>query len=231
MNSHQRRVASRVNATKTMEPAQEKSAAQPKQNDMKKLRHRRYMKTTESLGILASILGIVTGIFSFFPRLTVSEPIQMNATDLFSYKMTVTNDGVLPVFKADWALAPKIVKIQGSNKPVEPIHAAVVVYPNSALIGPEDYAFHLRLSDAYIGMLTPGDSYTFTTEGLMTAPTGAVADEVDFAIAVSYIPVFPPIPMQTCTRFHIYRDRQGTQHWFRAPNKCNRFPWLHHWFD
>src|SRR5216684_3393411 len=55
-------------------------------------------KIADIVGIPASILGIIAGVFSFFPRLTISEPIQMNSADLFSYKMTVTNDGVTPFY-------------------------------------------------------------------------------------------------------------------------------------
>jgi hypothetical protein len=218
-------------ATKTGEPTQEMSGGRTKQNNAGKSKNNRIM---ELLGICASVLGIVTGLFSFFPHLAVSDPIQMNANDFFFYQMTITNDGVLPVFDVNWALAPKIVSVRagtGTLGTPESKANMLFIYPGSAILGPEDYSFHLRRSDSGIGMLAPGDGYTFTTEHLIAAPSGAAYDDVDFAIAVSYIPIFPPIPMQTCSRFRMYQDRQGIPHWFRSPNQCNRFPWLHHWFQ
>jgi len=95
--------------------------------------------------------------------------------------------------------------------------------------------FQLKRPDTTVGILAPGDGFTFTTEGLISAPPGATYDTVDFAVAVLYVPVFPPIPMQTCSHFIIHKDRQGTPHWFRARNQCDRFPWfwlwLHSWFE
>jgi hypothetical protein len=214
------------------------------------------------VGAFVAIVGLIASIFSFFPHVTVSDPIQMDATDLFSYEITVANDGVLPIFRVKWALAPREIKMAASsteivNKPVTLIvphraewtmtsdlmksvtqpsmerHAAIMIGPGSELIdqGSPDYKFRLRPEDNHIGTVTPGDQFTFTTEGLISAPPGATYDTADFAIAISYIPIFPPIPMQTCSHFRIYKDRQRTAHWFRATNRCDRFPWLHDWFE
>jgi hypothetical protein len=169
----------------------------------------------------ASVILGVASVLSFFPRLTVSEPIQMDATDLFSYKITVTNDGLLPVFWADWALAPRIVQVGVGSSGITPdkhvqlllphyarwtIKASLPsygmkVFPGSGMTVPEaeDYEFQLKRPDTTVGILAPGDGFTFTTEGLIGAPSGATYDTVDFAVAVSYVPVFPPIPMQTCS--------------------------------
>jgi hypothetical protein len=216
-----------------------------------------------SVGAFVAIVGLIASAFSFFPHVTVSDPVQMDATDLFSYEITVANDGVLPIFRVKWALAPRDIKMAVSNaevgksKPVRLIvprraewtmttdlmksvtqpgtdrHAAIMIGPGSELIdqGPADYKFRLRPEDNYIGTVTPGDQFTFTTEGLISAPPRATYDTADFAIAISYIPIFPPVPMQTCSHFRIYKDRQGTPHWFRATNRCDRFPWLHNWFE
>jgi len=185
----------------------------------------------------------------------------MDATDLFSYKITVANDGVLPIFRVKWALALRDIKMAPDGKsrsvtlwlpdradwvmttnlmksvtqPSTTRHAAIMVFPGSEAIvkGPAEakYEFHLRPADNYIGTVTPGDQFTFTTEGLISAPPGATYDTVDFAIATSYIPLFVPIPMQTCSHFRVYKDRQGAPHWFRTTNQCDRFPWLHNWFE
>jgi hypothetical protein len=212
----------------------------------------------ETLGILASILGVALGIPSFYPRLTVSEPTPMDVADLFSYQITVANDGILPVFRTKWSLALRSLRVD--SPPSAPkttfllphyadwqitselmrtvtradreYHTAIAVAPGGTLIdpGPPNYGFHLSPPDNYIGMLAPGDKSTFTTEGLVGAPIGAQYDSVDFAIALRYVPLFPPIPMQVCSNFLVHRDRTGTQHWFRAPNRCDRFPWMHNWF-
>jgi len=209
-----------------------------------------------------AIVGLAASLFSLFPHVTVSQPVQMDTKDFFSYEITAANDGVLPIFRVKWALAPRHIKMAGSTgvgngrlvawlpdradwvptsrlmesvtQPSTIRHAALMVGPGTEMIvkGPAeaDYEFHLRPEDNYIGTVTPGDQFTFTTEGLISAPLGAAYDTVDFAIAISYIPVFPPIPMQTCSHFRIYKDRQGTPHWFRATNQCDRFPWLYNWF-
>lgn len=212
----------------------------------------------ELAGIFVTTVGLMAAVFSFFPHITISDPVQMDATDLFSYQITVTNGGVLPIFGMKWALAPRIIKISNDNshmsiqvlaphnadwivssdvmasviKPSTERHAAFMFFPGSELTVPEpaDYEFHLRPVDNSIGTLTPGDQFTFTTEGLMSAPPGSTYDAADFAIAIIYIPVFPMIPMQTCSHFHVYKDRQGNLHWFRAANQCDRFPWVHNWF-
>jgi hypothetical protein len=219
-------------------------------------------KLERPTGQFVAIVGLMASLFSLFPHVAVSDPVQMDATDLFSYEITIANDGVLPIFRVKWALAPRDIKMAvsstdiGKSKPVKLIvphraewtmttglmrsvtqpskerHAAIMIGPGSELIdqGPADYKFRLRPEDNYIGTLTPGDQSTFTTEGLISAPPGATYDTVDFAIAISYIPIFPPVPMQTCSHFFIYKDRQGTPHWFKAINRCDRFPWMHDWF-
>ncbi len=215
------------------------------------------MRSLEILGTVASILGVITGILSFNPRLTVSDPIQMDTSDLFSYKITITNDGLLPIYGAKWELALRSLKVmpqegrQGvtmllphcahwkvTAELMNKLHeggrseGAITTGAGSLLIdqGPPDYRFYLSRADNAVGKLSPGTGFTFTTEGLIGAPPDAKYDTADFAIAIQYIPVFPPIPMQTCSNFKSYRDRQGNQHWFRAGNNCDRFPWLHCWF-
>jgi hypothetical protein len=215
---------------------------------------------TELFVSLATVVGLATGVLSLFPHITVSDPVQMDATDLFSYQITSTNDGVLPIFDVKWAFAPRDIKVgvasdnQGHGvklilphyadwiitnelmasvtKPGTERHAAMVIEPGSEIIvsGPPDFEFHFRPADNSVGTVVPGDQFSVTTEGLMTAPPGVTYDIADFAIAITYIPVFPPIPMQTCAHFQIYKDRQGTPHWFRATNQCDRFPWMHNWF-
>lgn len=145
--------------------------------------------------------------------------------------MTLMNEGILPVFSVRCGLAPGYMSVSGEPGTLE-YPAMIVVGPNVKLVpSSADYAFQLRRPDCYAAVVSPGDGFTFTTEGLIGAPSGAVYDSVDFSINISYIPIFPPLPMQTCSHFHIYKDQTGNMHWFRATNKCSRFPWLHHWFD
>lgn len=212
------------------------------------------------LEIVGTILALVTGVLSFFPHVVVSDPAQMDATDFFSYQLTITNDGILPIYRADWAFAPRLISMTPAighhnltlllphyadwvatdalmasvvpDKPGSERRAAILMLPGAKAIvdGTPDYEFHVRPANNRIGTLSPGDQFTFTLEGLITAPVGATYDEADFAIAISYIPIFPPIRMQTCSHFHVYKDRQGTPHWFKSPNQCDRFPWMHNWF-
>lgn len=263
-NSHQRRVDRRARihsapiSTEKEAPVPEKPA-KPKPESSEEIRKGKITtRLLEILAIVASILGVATGILSFYSRLTVSDPIQMDTTDFFSYKITVTNDGLLPVHGTNWMLALRSLKVhpqpgrpeitmllphcadwKATAELMEKMHesterhaAAIMAGPGSLLIdeGPPDYRFRLSRSDNAIGSLSPGTGYTLTTEGLISAEPGSTYDDADFAIAIQYTPVFPPIPMQTCSNFKSYRDRQGNQHWFRTGNQCDRFPWLHCWF-
>ena len=216
---------------------------------------------------ISTIVGIAAGVFSFFPHVTISDPAQMDPTDLFSYQINVTNDGVLPIFGARWAFAPICLRVLDAQsgaentgthprmfrylfphygayvvtanlmnsvtRPGPERHAAIMMNPGSELIVDDglDGEFHIMPENNSIGRLSPGDQVTVTTEGIISAQPGVSYGAVDFAIAITYIPVFPPIPMQTCSHFYIHKDRQGTPRWFRAPNKCDRFPWMHNWFD
>jgi hypothetical protein len=258
-NSHQRRIERRATDHSAPTSAEGKEVTAPEKSAMPKPERRgekRQRKITtrpfEILAVAASILGVITAILSFNPRLTVSDPIQMDTSDFFSYEITVTNDGILPVYDANWALALRSLIVGPEKKvtillphcadwkaspdlmekvlePSSERHAAVMAHPGSVVLdtGPPDYRFHLSRADNAIGNLSPGSGFTFTTEGLISGEPGSHYDNVDFAIAIRYIPVFPPIPMQTCSNFHSYRDRQGNLHWFKTGNHCDRFPWLH----
>jgi hypothetical protein len=99
---------------------------------------------------IAATLASIWGIFSaFFPNLTVSDPETMNSAELLSKHFTVKNDGNFPVFCVRCEFNPeKIVMADGSS-----------------IDGPG------RLLGARAGTLFPGDSYTFTTEHFIGAPT------------------------------------------------------------
>jgi hypothetical protein len=73
-------------------------------------------KWTEWVAVAVATVGFASAVFSFFPHITVSEPVQMDPTDLFSYQITVTNDGVLPIFGVKWAPAPRNIKIGNNNQ-------------------------------------------------------------------------------------------------------------------
>jgi hypothetical protein len=179
----------------------------------------------------------------------------MDATDLFSYQLTVSNGGVFPLWGVQWALAPREIKMSSgpSAKPVGLIlphsatwtatpelmalamkpgkerHASLMFYPASHawVTGDADYEFQIRSPNNKIGYLAPGDQFTFTTEGLISAPPDASYDVADFAVAIKYIPFLLPVQMQACSHFQIFKDRQGNTHWFRANDQCDLFPWVH----
>jgi hypothetical protein len=258
-NSHQRRIERRARIRSApisteKEAAMSEKPTKPKPESSGEIRKSKITaRLLEVIAVVASILGVATGILSFYPRLAVSDPIQMDTSDFFSYKITVTNDGLLPVYGASWMLALRSLKIhaqpgseittllphcaewKATAELMEKIHesseqhAAITAFPGSLLIdeGEPDYRFRLSRADNAIGSLSPGSGFTFTTEGLIGAGPGSAYDNADFAIAIQYTPVFPPIPMQTCSNFKSYRDRQGSQHWFRTGNQCDRFPWVH----
>jgi hypothetical protein len=66
----------------------------------------RLHRWADRLGLLASIIALTTAFFAFFPHLTLSDPVTINPDQLLSKYMTVTNDGVLPVYRVRCELAP-----------------------------------------------------------------------------------------------------------------------------
>jgi hypothetical protein len=119
----------------------------------------------------------------------------MDATDLFSYEMKMavssTETGkskpikLIVPHRAEWTISTDLMK--AVSEPSTERHAAIMMGPGSELIdpGPADYKFRLRPAGNYIGNVTPGGQFTFTTEGLISAPPGATYDTIDFAIAIS----------------------------------------------
>lgn len=209
------------------------------------------VKLIEIIGIVSAVVGL----FSLFPNVTISDPAQMGNDDIFSYSMNVSNAGILPIYRVRWQLAPRHLKVANTNPPRAVIRdllpergqllvsqsavdsaskpgarrsAGIMVYPGGEAIVEGDPTYRFRVYDGNnkLGTLMPGEQSTITTLGLISAPQGASYDDADFAIAIQYLPLIP-IPMQTCFRFNVFTDRTGTQHWFRLPNTCDRFPWLH----
>jgi hypothetical protein len=165
----------------------------------------------DNLGILASLLALATAFFAFFPHLTLSDPVTINPDQLLSKYMTVTNDGILPVYRVRCQLAPRSLLSNSGN----------------GITGPIDFSFRIQMSNCYIGTLSPGDGYTFTLEQILDLPTAEAQANADFAIAISYVPFFPPIRMDNCTHFVLHTSMNGDKQWFRSPGRCALFPWIH----
>lgn len=173
----------------------------------KRTHFRRLVDWLQSPLTLVAAWGI---LYSLFPHLTTSDLVQMDAQSAFSYRMDVKNDGPLPVFSVQSSLSPTDIKTkQGGG----------LQAPHGARLSKKD--------DCCASTLFPGDSYTFTTETLGILPADIVT--ADFTVYVSYIPLFPPLRMNTCAHFRSYRDVAGTLHWFRSPAHC-RPEWLPAWF-
>jgi hypothetical protein len=162
------------------------------------------------IGLPTTLLGLVTLFFSFFPHLTLSEPATLNSALFFSRSTTLTNEGILPVFRVRCGL--RIRKITFNE--------------GGAVQGKEDFSAGIERTDCYAGTLSPGDGYTFELDNVLQIENSHVAD-ADFAISVSYVPLLPPVRMEKCVHFTTYRDSSGQIHWFRSPGHCRMFPWLH----
>ena len=135
----------------------------------------------------------------------------MNGRQLFSKAITITNDGLLPVFRVHCGMAVK----------------KIVPYNDVPLIGTDDFTARLENAGCYAGTLSPGDGLSFSPEELVLLPI-TQAREADFAIYISYIPVFPPVRMDQCVHFVLHESIvDGQRYWFRSPGQCARFPWLH----
>jgi hypothetical protein len=180
----------------------------------KNTRAQRFLSRWQNrLGTLATVFAILTTFFSFFPRLTVSEPFQMNSSNFFSYKVDIKNDGILPVFGVRCGVAFKKITNEGTGQ---------------GFLGSEQGMGTQLMSTAdMIGTLSPGDAYSFTTEPLLGMLQFKRVGDADFAIVISYVPILPPIRMNKCVHFKAYTDSGGTQHWFRSSSgHCNKADWF-----
>jgi len=217
-NSRQRRKESRANAQMQVVPipTQESEAIKAhkseqmtvKSNQKIALSHR-IRRATKWLGTLGTLIGIVTAFFSFFPHLTLSDPITIDPNKLLSKYMTISNDGILPVYNVRCELAPRKLLAQNGN----------------GIIGDNDFRTRIQRTDCSIGTLAPGDGYTFSLEGTVDLPIAQTV-EADFAVVISYVPIFPPVRMDRCTHFVLHTSMNGDKQWFRSPGNCALFPWL-----
>ena len=136
-------------------------------------------KLLRRIGLPTTLFGIATLLLSFFPHLEISTPITMNPDQLMSKYMTITNDGILPVFSVKCGV---------------PI--------NQMFSNNESGLADLTIIDTSceIGRLSPGDGYTFSPEHLFNLPANQTK-MADFEISISYIPILPPVRMQKCIHF------------------------------
>jgi hypothetical protein len=158
-------------------------------------------------------LAVLTAVFSLFPHLTLSEPVTMDSSRSLSKYITVTNDGILPVFRVYCGLAIQQLTLPGNLR---------------VTTDADDFAVRFTNKNCDIGSLSPGDAFTFTPDNLLWEHWKN-AESGDFAIVISYIPILPPVRMDSCTHFTLYRDTSGQRSWFRSPGHCNKFPWFHWW--
>jgi hypothetical protein len=221
MNSKQRRQLHRLVAeAEQMQSPSSNVAANPKEPPQPALskpkpslpqgkwsqRRKAFLKR---IGLPSTIVGIVTMFFSFFPHLTLSEPTMLDETEFFSKSMTITNDGILPVFAIRCGAG----------------FGQIMTVYNSGIKGLKDRSVHLMFAPCNTPRLFPGDAYSFSLEDAFTVKAADVSD-ADFDVVVSYIPLFPPVRMDRCTHFVLHKDHAGKQYWFRSPGQCALFPWL-----
>jgi hypothetical protein len=169
----------------------------------------RRKRILKRIGLPTTLYGLAVIFFSFFPHLNLSEPLPMDETQFFSKSLTITNDGVLPVFGVRCGVGWGKIR---------------TIY-NNGIEGPTDRSAHLMFEPCHSPTLSPGDAYSFTLEKAYDVKMSDVT-EADFDIVISYIPLLPPIRMDKCTHFVVYKDNTGKQHWFRSPGQCAKFPWL-----
>jgi hypothetical protein len=178
-----------------------------------RLWHTPSKQTLDFLGLIVTVIALLTFFFSFFPHLTVSDPTTLNEDEFFSKSFTISNDGILPVFRLKCGITIGDINRKdnislGSDRNNDPFGITLI---NEA---------------CHAGVLSPGDAFTFTTEPIVKANTKSIRD-ADFGIIYTYVPLLPPLPMQHCVHFTTYTDSAGKMHWFRSPGHCDLFRWLH----
>jgi hypothetical protein len=170
------------------------------------------LRIVKWLGVPTTIFGVIAALSSFFPHLILSEPTVLDETQFFSKSMTVTNDGLLPVYSVYCALGFGELKTIQNGKPIN-----VQGLPNRGT--------HIYFNGNHPVNLLPGDAYTFALDEAMKADSASVVG-ADFDVVISYVPIFPPLRMERCTHFVLRVDSSGKQHWFRSPGQCAIFRWL-----
>jgi hypothetical protein len=170
---------------------------------------RRRKKFVKRIGLPTTFVGIVTLFFAFFPHLTLSEPTALDETQFFSKSMTITNDGLLPVFSVYCGVG----------------FGQVTTIYNSGIKGLKNRSVHLMFTGCHAPRLSPGDAYSFALEDAFEIKAADVS-VADFDVVVSYIPLFPPVRIDKCTHFVLRKNPDGKQYWFRSPGQCALFPWL-----
>lgn len=209
-NSKRRRRERRTNALIYVAPLPTQESEATRIHKSKSMPVRTSQRNTstrpikEWLSGLGTLLGIVTAFFSFFPHLTTSDLVPMDPRYVLSYKIDVTNGGILPIFSVRSLLSPKEI----TNK-----------------VGGGYFGSGGRLMDldnCCVSMLSPGDSYTFSPERLMRLSAEDLGD-AEYTLVISYIPILPPVRMNKCVRYKSHLDSAGSLHWFRAPASCRLF--------
>jgi hypothetical protein len=168
----------------------------------------------KAMGLPTTFVAILSLLSSFFPRLTISDPVTMDSRYFFSKYVIVTNDGLLPVFRVRCGLAiGHIARFRGPT---------IDSYGKGA--DPQ-----IEPPECDVGMLLPGDAHTIATNTVIQPdpPTEDVR-EADFSIIISYVPILPPVRMDRCVHFTMYLDSANNRRWFRTPlvpGRCPMFRW------
>jgi hypothetical protein len=159
---------------------------------------------------VGTFLSIVVTVYSFYPHLTVSEPSALSNSAFFSYKVDITNNGILPVFAIRCGVGFGLIEPE----------------QGTTFHGRDDFAVQFISTASTWKQLDPGDAFTYSPEAIFGSYHNYdKVKDADFAIVISYVPIFPPIRMNTCAHFVSYTDSGGKQQWFRKPAACPRFTW------
>jgi hypothetical protein len=149
---------------------------------------------------LATLIGGIAAVATFFPRITVlaSDPVDPN--DPFSSTVTVTNTGFLPLNSVGYAVALRYISF----------------LPAASLRGNEDYS-SLLIPDSGRGRdLGIDDKFSFPFNSVIDGSKDDL-NNADFAILVHYELPILHWHRQKLFPLEVTRQSNGSFYWFAKP--------------
>ena len=77
--------------------------------------HKAFSVLWKGFGVLALIFGVVQGVASFVPRLSVYNASALNPSDPFSTPFILSNDGMLDIYSIEYSCAGNFIETESHN--------------------------------------------------------------------------------------------------------------------
>ena len=149
--------------------------------------------------VVATLLGVLTGVLSLLPKLSISSSGPLNPKSAFTTPFTLSNEGFLSIMSVNIFCAIREAKFEGDRE----------------IIGTEDYRSRFTTPDHAAAELKPDEKYTFSCAFLFNEDAPLI--KADIAIIISYRPAWVPWRQEKVSRFVTKKSSDGRLHWFSQP--------------